>query len=128
MLHWRPTPRQVLWTIVIGSLLVALGVFIYLGYSHRWTWTGFPQKKLFDWIQILVIPIAVAIGTFVLNRAAKRRDDKAQEEQRKQAAALEVQHAEEASLQAYLDYISQMLTDSDWNSPDYTDTFILRCA
>jgi hypothetical protein len=102
MLHWRPTPKQVLWAIFIGSLLVALGIFIYLGYSHRWKWTGFPQKRLFDWMQILVIPIAVAIGTFALNRAAKRRDDKAQD-----------QHAEEASLQAYLDYLSQMLTDPD---------------
>jgi hypothetical protein len=70
-----------------------------------------PKQRLFDWIKILVIPVAVAIGTFVLNRAAKRRDDEAQQEQRKQQENIEAQRAEEASLQAYLDYISQMLTD-----------------
>src|SRR5919199_982359 len=91
------TRREVLWTVV-GSLLVA--VFIFLGYRYQWQWTGFPQKRLFDWIQILVIPFAVAIGTFVLNRAAKRRDDAAQ------ARAAGV-----GALQAYLDYISGMLTD-----------------
>jgi hypothetical protein len=113
MLQWRPTQGQVLWTIGIGSLLVALGIFIYLGYSHQWAWTGFPKKRLFDWIQILVIPIAVAIGTFVLNRAAKRRDDETQKEQREREEALETQHAEEAALQEYLNYISQMLSNPD---------------
>jgi uncharacterized protein YjbI with pentapeptide repeats len=93
--------------------LVALAVFIALSYVFIWEWTGFPQKSLFDWIQILVIPIAVAIGTFILNRAAKRRDDAAQLEQRKQAEAVEVRCEEEAALQAYFDYMSGMLTDPD---------------
>ncbi len=111
----KPSTRRIsdraLWIIGIGLLLVAVAVFVYLGYYFRWRWTGFPQKRLFDWIQILVIPVAVAIGTFVLNRAAKRRDDKAQREQREREQAVETERAEEASLQAYLDYISQLLTD-----------------
>jgi uncharacterized protein YjbI with pentapeptide repeats len=108
-----PTGRQVLWTIAVGSLLVALAVFIFLGYLREWQWTGFPPKKLFDWMQILVIPVAVAIGTFVLNRAAKRRDDEAQQAQKQHELVIEAQHAEEASLRAYLDYISRLLTDPD---------------
>lgn len=98
----RPIRSQVLRTVAVGSLLVALVVFVFLGYRLGWQWTGFPPKRLFDWMQILVIPVAVAIGTFVLNRAAKRRDDEAQ-----------ARHAEEASLQAYLDYMSRLLTDPD---------------
>jgi hypothetical protein len=127
--------RQVLWLVVIGSLLVALAVFIFLGYYHEWRWTGFPRKRLFDWIQILIIPVAVAIGTFVLNRAAKKRDDAAQQRQRRRDDAaqraqrkrdvaaqqaqrereeqLQHQRTEDATLQAYLDYMSGMLTDPD---------------
>ncbi len=105
-----PTRRQVLWTVV-GSLLVAVAVFIFLGYYHEWRWTGFPRKRLFDWIQILVIPVAVAIGTFVLNRAAQRRDNLAQQEQRRREEQLQHQRAEDATLQAYLEYMSGMLTD-----------------
>src|SRR5919199_198439 len=104
------TRREVLWTVV-GSLLVA--VFIFLGYRYQWQWTGFPQKRLFDWIQILVIPVAVAIGTFVLNRSAQRRDDAAQLAQRKSEEQLQHQRTEDATLQAYLDYMSGMLTDPD---------------
>jgi hypothetical protein len=98
---------------VICILLAALAVFILLGYRREWQWTGFPPKKLFDWMQILVIPVAVAIGTFVLNRTATRRDAKAQEAQKEREEALETRHAEEASLQAYLDYMSRLLTDPD---------------
>jgi len=93
--------------------LVALATFIFLAYRFSWDWTGFSQKRLFDWIQILVIPGAIAVGTFVLNRAAKKRDDLAQQEQREREQTIETERAEEASLQAYLDYMSRMLTDSD---------------
>src|SRR5215204_4775683 len=110
--------KRALWVIGVCFLLLAIAVFVYLGYHFRWRWTGFPQKRLFDWIQILVIPVAVAIGTSVLNRATKRRDDAAQKEQkereeiaqqqqREREQAIEAQRAEEASLQAYLDYISR---------------------
>src|SRR5215217_334999 len=105
--------KRALWVIGVCFLLLAIAVFVYLGYHFSWRWTGFPQKRLFDWIQILVIPVAIAIGTFVLNRAAKRRDDEAQQEQRESEEAIETARAEEASLQAYLDYISRLLTDPD---------------
>src|SRR5215216_1072753 len=105
--------KRALWVIGVCFLLLAIAVFVYLGYHFSWRWTGFPQKRLFDWIQILVIPVAIAIGTFVLNRAAKRRDDEAQQEQRESEEAIETARAEEASLQAYLDYTSRLLTDPD---------------
>src|SRR5215211_8716883 len=107
--------KRALWVIGVCFLVLAIAVFVYLGYHFRWRWTGFPQKRLFDWIQILVIPVAVAIGTFVLNRAAKRRDDEAQrvqkereenaqQEQREREEHLQHEQAEDATLQAYLDY------------------------
>jgi hypothetical protein len=113
MRSWLPTRRQILWTVGIGILLVALAVFIFLGYYREWQWTGFPPRRLFDWIQILVIPFAVAIGTFVLNRASKRRDDAAQQAQREREEQHLQQRTEDATLQAYLDYMSGMLTDPD---------------
>jgi hypothetical protein len=109
ILRWQPSRRQVLWTIGIGSLLAAPVTFVYLGYSLRWTWTGPPQKDLFDWIQVLVIPSAVAVGTFVLNRAAKRRDDATQKQQKAREEAIQQQHAQDAALEAYLERMTQLL-------------------
>ena len=105
--------RLVLWATALGSLAVALAVFIFLGYYFGWEWTGFPPKRLFDWVQILVIPVAVAVGTFILTRTAKRRDDAARQAQKEREETSEAQRAEEASLQEYLNYISKMLTDPD---------------
>src|SRR5919112_441104 len=95
--------RPVLWVTAIGSLAVALAIFVFLGYYFEWEWTGFPPKKLFDWVQILVIPVAVAAGTFTLNRAAKRRDDKDQKKQREREEAIQEQHAQDTALEAYLE-------------------------
>jgi uncharacterized protein YjbI with pentapeptide repeats len=121
----RRISDRTLWIIVIGCFLVALAVFMYLGYS--WRWTGFQGNKLFDWLEILVqasIPVAVAIGTFALNRNAQRRhyeaqkeqkirDHEAQEEQKKREEAIETRREEEASLQAYFDRISRMLVEQE---------------
>jgi TRAP-type C4-dicarboxylate transport system permease small subunit len=79
----RPTSDRTLWIIGTGCFLVALSVFIYLGYS--WSWTGLQGKILFDWLEILVqasIPVAVATGAFALNRNAWRRHYEAQKSKR----------------------------------------------
>jgi uncharacterized protein YjbI with pentapeptide repeats len=128
---WSIPKKQVLRAIGVGCLLVAFALFIFLGY--HWDWTGFPQKKLFDWIQILVIPVAVAVGTFVLNRTAKKRDEaaeraqkdrdtaaqKAQEDrdtaaqkaQKDRDETISAQRTQDAALQTYLDRMSLMLVE-----------------
>jgi hypothetical protein len=123
--------KQILRAIGVGCLFVALALFIFLGY--HWEWTGFPQKKLFDWIQILVIPVAVAVGTFVLNRTAEKRDEAARQAQKERDEAaqkaqkerdeaaqkaqkerdeeISAQRTQDAALQTYLDRMSLMLVE-----------------
>ncbi len=64
-------------------------------------------------MQLLIIPFAIAIGTFVLNRAAKRRDENEQQARKDREALIEAQRAEETTLQEYITYIAKMLTDPD---------------
>ena len=123
--------KQILRATGVGCLFLALALFIFLGY--RWEWTGFSQKKLFDWIQILVIPVAVAVGTFVLNRTAKKRDEAAERAQKEREEAaqkaqkereeaaqkaqkerdeeISAQRTQDATLQTYLDRMSLMLVE-----------------
>src|SRR5215212_1444758 len=125
MPRWRPSRRQVIWAVVVGIPLITLVVLIVLGYVYQWEWVGVGEayrpkptdqdirreKTLWDWMQLLIIPVAVAVGTFVLNQAAKRRDDKREEAQKDREEALQHQRAEDATLQAYIEYMSGMLTD-----------------
>jgi uncharacterized protein YjbI with pentapeptide repeats len=119
--------KQLRWSVTILLLLVIVGVLIYLGYGQEWTGFGESvrekatttvdirrEKTLWDWLQLigtLLIPIAVAGGTYMLNRAAKKREEDAQRAQKEREEDLQQQRAEDATLQAYLDYMAKRLTD-----------------
>jgi hypothetical protein len=39
----------------------AFGLLVVLGYSLDWSWTGFPGNRLWDWLELLVLPLAIAL-------------------------------------------------------------------
>jgi uncharacterized membrane protein len=45
--------------ILVASALAAFGVLVLLGYLVPWAWTGFPDNHLWDWLQLLALPVAV---------------------------------------------------------------------
>jgi hypothetical protein len=56
--RYRLAPRHKLW----GS--IAMAVFLVLviaGYAIPWAWTGFSGNKLWDWLELLALPLAVAL-------------------------------------------------------------------
>jgi len=77
-------PMKLLCVALIG--FAALGILIWLGYHVDWT--GFRSyttpivdksrtftraKTLWDWLQLLVIPVALALGVFWLNHEEAKR-------------------------------------------------------
>lgn len=105
--------------IMVALILVPYLVlkFILLGYSA--SFTGFnqhpvpdpnhyqPAKSLWDWLQLLGIPVVLAAGAAVFNHLLDARSrDIATDQQR------------EAALQNYLDEISKLLTDNHLNEPE----------
>jgi hypothetical protein len=106
--------------------LAMLAILIVLGYIYKWEWVGVgetlrPQptnqdirrvKTLWDWMQLLIIPGAIVIGTFALNQTAKRRDEEAQKEQRKLELDIEDQRAKDEALQAFLDHMGNLLLNN----------------
>ena len=52
---------------VIGlSLLGVFAVVVVAGYTVPWGWTGFVGNKLWDWLELLVLPLTVALIPVVL--------------------------------------------------------------
>ncbi len=122
--RWRPTTRQVLWLLGIVALLI-LG-----GYTAGWT--GFGEttftketthykdstttidvaqdprraKTLWDWLQLLIVPAALAAGGFLLNRALAERQRAADEAQREREQVTQEQRTQDAALQEYLNHMS----------------------
>ena len=107
--------------IVAGVAVVALLVFIALAYRLHWQWTGLPApraddegsgrsaKTLWDWLQLLVIPLALAALAFLLNNAqALREQDREDERAASQAARAQVA-AREDTLRTYLAQMSDLM-------------------
>ena len=114
-----PLGQAIVALIVVAVLTIV--VLIVLGYIYQWEWVGVGEayrprpfdnegtpkdirreKTLWDWMQLLIIPVAVAIGTFVLNQMSQRREQ-----------GLEQQRSQDAALQSYLDQMSQLLIEKE---------------
>src|SRR5579884_1993949 len=44
---------------VVGAVL--LGLIVVAGYAIPWSWTGFEGNRLWDWLELLALPLAVAM-------------------------------------------------------------------
>jgi len=94
-------------TIVVALLIIiTLGYVIKSGYQK--SWTGFqgyvskgefvPPKKLWDWMDLLVVPLGLAVAAFYLNKRQKESELSRTNNQQR-----------EASLQAFITELSDLL-------------------
>jgi len=105
--------------ILVGvGLVYGLIQVILIGYSA--SWTGFTTKTLWDWMELLIIPLVLAGGVFYLNRserAVERRiaEDRTKEDRRladdraKLEREIATDRQQEAALQAYIDRMAELL-------------------
>jgi hypothetical protein len=106
--HWPPTRRQLLWAGGIAALAFLL-IIVICGYLFKWPWTGLPRsdvppntqptKTLWDWLDLLIVPVVLAIGGYLFNNSQNQATQRAAE-----------RRAQDDALQAYLDHMSDMLT------------------
>lgn len=99
---------QALLLFLCLSFAVGVLVFIIGGYGFGWTWTGLgesphsdainPAKTFWDWMQLLIVPFALAVATLWFGRQQNERDQQITED-REQAAVLE----------AYFDKIGELM-------------------
>jgi uncharacterized protein YjbI with pentapeptide repeats len=105
-----------MWAAPIAVVaLVVLG-FVAIGYIQgRWTWdgTGFEGASLWDWLDLLIVPVALGIGGIWFQRAQRSREIERQESQGQRELEVQEQRAQDDLLQAYLDQMGQLLLDAD---------------
>src|SRR5215216_2585173 len=65
-----------------------------------WRWTGFANKTLWDWLQLLVVPAMLALVGFLLAEAQENIQQQAEESR-----------AQDEALQAYLEVMGNLLLD-----------------
>jgi hypothetical protein len=114
--------------IVLVSLLALYIVYAFIGvffFGGRWeSWTGFgpyidadgkqqPAKTLWEWMQLLIIPLVLALGAFWLERGERKSDRQIAEDRYKHDREISQDQQREAALQAYFDKMTEMLLDKD---------------
>ena len=120
--RWQPTRRQLLWAGVVAS--AAFLIIVICGYLFEWKWTGLPKRTLWDWLKLLIVPVVLAFGGYLFNRAESRRAQQEAAEQHRvdqgianqrvqTDQAIAHQHRQDEALQAYLDNIGALLLDKD---------------
>jgi uncharacterized protein YjbI with pentapeptide repeats len=108
-------------------LSLALTVFVVLAYRRHWHWTGFsearraraededlqPAKTLWDWLQLLVVPLALAGLAFLLNDLQSDREKRIEDQRERRQEATAADAAREEALRAYLTQMSELMLDRD---------------
>lgn len=89
--HRQPTYWQknkpFITTIII--ILVVIVAFVVLAYAFGWDWSGFTSKNLWDWLQLLIVPVILAIGGYWLNQMQKSREEEITQRRRELEAQME---------------------------------------
>ncbi len=105
--------------VVLAALVV---VFVWLARrGYEYPWTGFaaqpavtggePAKTLWDWLDLLIVPVVLAIGAFLLESSRKRGDERAEKDRQRQQV-----------LDDYFAYISELVLNgklAEGNAPDH---------
>jgi uncharacterized protein YjbI with pentapeptide repeats len=103
----------VLAAILLGLTALLFGLLRIILAGYGVPWTGFGEyvlpgseyvrgKTLWDWMELLIIPLFLAGGAFVLQRSERAAERKMIEE-----------HQQEAALQAYFDRVAELLLDDE---------------
>lgn len=96
--------------------------------SRLWQWTGIAEKKGWDVLQLIIVPVILAGGAYYLQDTAKQREQVQQEaaKQREQAAAVE--KANQDTLVKYLEQMAELLQKDLLKTKTNSETFIIAQA
>jgi uncharacterized protein YjbI with pentapeptide repeats len=108
-------------TVVVAAVVVLIRI------GQHYQWTGFgelvrpkadnqeiqPRKTLWDWLQLFIVPLALAAIGLWFSAQQDAHQQKIEEKRAKSDRHIEEQRAQDAALQAYLDQMSQLLLEGD---------------
>src|SRR5258708_109550 len=111
---------------VVAIILVVVIALIIIGYWFDWT--GFnrsigpqlkpnqqyqPEKTLWDWMSLLIIPGVLALVGFFFTRTERRNEQAIAKQRAETEQDLSIDNQQEAALQGYLDRMSALLLEKN---------------
>jgi uncharacterized protein YjbI with pentapeptide repeats len=78
-----------------------------------WTLREFGGKTLWDWLQLLIVPVVLSLITVAFAWQQDARQQRIEDQRAEAERELAVQRAQDEALQAYLDQLSSLLLERD---------------
>src|ERR1700704_3151066 len=104
--HKRNQWKTLLAILAIITICAGVSILISSGYWLNWSWTGFSQKTLWDWMQSLSVPTALAASAFLFYLAHSRNEQKTALRRDQTERDIALDNQKEALLQGYLSQLS----------------------
>ena len=106
--RWR-----VLWIALLVVVLVGFMFTIIGGYAFSWAWTGFGDNKLWEWLNLLILPVTLALGANLVSMQQNRRGLQEGEAQHQTDLQIAEDTRQEETLDAYIDQVMQLLLEKN---------------
>ena len=103
--------RRHLWWALGGIFLLSCVGFVSATYRFGWSTTGFLDKSLWDWLQLLIVPLVLAFGALGFQLATTRTESHIAQQRYEQDQKIALDKQQEDLLQAYLDRIAELLLE-----------------
>ena len=101
------------WWILGGVCLLLCIGFILAAYRFNWPGTGFLRKTVWDWLQLLIVPLALAVVALLFQLANARTERQIVKQRYEQDQQIALDKQREDLLQAYLDRMSDLLLEKN---------------
>ena len=108
--------------MIIILFLIAVAIIFSIWRASFVSWTGFGDfitptgefirgKTVWDWMELLIIPLSLLIGGYILNRSERDIERQRAEDRTKLEREIAADRQREAALQNYLDRMADLLPD-----------------
>jgi uncharacterized protein YjbI with pentapeptide repeats len=81
-------------------------------------WTGFRGMTVRDWLQLLIVPLALVVIGFLFTMQQDQRQQQIENQRAEAERELAEQRAQDETLQAYLDQMGALLLEKDLRASD----------
>lgn len=102
-------PSWKTYLLYASLIIVGGGLLFILTETVREENTGFETKTLWDWMELLVIPLTLLIGGYILNRSERDVERQRAEDRANLEREIATDRQREAVLQSYLDRMAELL-------------------
>lgn len=118
---YRPWLAENQWWINFLALALAAFALVVTFQKGNWApWMGFSGKTTWDWLDLLGVPLTLAILGYILQQQERNRAETLKEQERERAEKLSreqreiaANEAKEEILQVYFDRLSTLLVDKN---------------